>query len=173
MVGVRITVPPAPAEIRVRIPFDPSKPAGNGYAVLRDACGLVQRGSVKYNRRRGLFLVNRRHADALVRGLVGKYGSVKVVKRVAVDGDSGEKVVCTTPCGAASAETVFNCECICAGAYHGAGHRRDAPRPRNVEPIVIDDDDGAGAQFRTVTWMVDQGMLAGLDNGLGLSGSAI
>ncbi|MFE5309526.1 hypothetical protein [Isoptericola sp. NPDC056605] len=113
-------VRPLHGRVRVWLPF---RGGGGNYQLLKDMCGLRTRPD--YNRDLKCFEVAREHLPVLLDELPGALGQPV---SVALHGSAQTK--CVEVCWNASPDTLWKCECSCAGRYHGS---RTGP-PKQVAP---------------------------------------
>jgi hypothetical protein len=66
--------------------------------------------------RDGVWLISADYLDKLIGSLVDEYGQALVELH-----GKQTPTLCTEPCWSANPETLFDCVCSCAGAFHGGG----------------------------------------------------
>lgn len=110
---------PLRGRLRVEVPF---RRGDANYVLLREICG--ERTQVRYNRQQRCFEVARAHLGTLIDRLPAELGQpVEVVLHGAV------QTKCVEACWRdARPETVWECECSCAGRFHGTG----TPPPKDL-----------------------------------------
>jgi len=113
-------VRPLHGRLQVHLPF---RSGSGNYDLLHDICGDLTRP--EYNRDRKYFEVARAHLGALIAQLPAELGGpVEVVLHGA------SQTRCVEACWRdAQPETVWGCECSCAGKFHGRG----TPPPLEVD----------------------------------------
>ncbi len=99
---------------RTEIRNMPYEGNGRGYAILDDMIDASRRGQVKYEGR-GLWTVARTHTNAVILGLAAHYRRrVKVIQYGGVE-------KCVEAGWKGRPDTVWTCQCVCAGRNHGSG----------------------------------------------------
>jgi hypothetical protein len=118
---------PLQGRTEVRIPY---KPAPGNREMLKRICGENTRPS--YNSSTRCYEVAREHLPALIDQLPDELG---MPVDVTLQGAAQTK--CVEACWNARPETIWNCECSCAGRYHGAG---TGPRLMVREGLAVETD---------------------------------
>lgn len=104
-------VRPLRGRLQVWLPF---RQSGRGnFILLKQLCG--ERTQPKYNRALGCFEVARDHLPVLIERLPGMLG---MPVELVLHGSTQTK--CAEKCWTAKPETYWDCECSCAGRFHGS-----------------------------------------------------
>lgn len=135
VVGMASIVRPLRGRTKVKIPYQPG--SGNR-DLLKRICGEQTRP--RYNRNEKCFEVAREHLRALIEQLPGELGT-----RVEVTLHGATQTTCVEACWNASPETRWDCECSCAGQYHGEGVG---------PPLIVRDGLAVETEYTTHTFIV-------------------
>lgn len=92
----------------------PYQPGSGNRDLLKRICGENTRP--RYNNSERCFEVAREHLPALIEQLPSELGMP-----VEVTLQGATQTTCVDACWNALPETTWNCECSCAGRYHGEG----------------------------------------------------